>query len=52
VELMVGLTAGEEGAAFDEITVEYDAGGRHYQTRVDVRVTLCGTRAIDADCGS
>lgn len=50
VELIVGLTAQREGAAFDGVAVEYASEGHHYRTRVDVRVTLCGTEATDPDC--
>ncbi|MDI6912023.1 hypothetical protein [Nocardioides sp.] len=50
VELMVGLTAGRQGAAFDGFTVDYDVAGHHYRTRVNLRVTLCGTRVTEPDC--
>jgi hypothetical protein len=50
VELMVGASAGPEGASFDGVTVDYEIDGRHYQAKVAVRVTLCGSQVTNSDC--
>lgn len=47
---MLVLTAGADGASIDGVTVEYESGGHDYQTRIPVRLTLCGTKVRDPDC--
>jgi hypothetical protein len=50
VELLLAVAAGKNGAVVDGVTVDYEAGGQHYRTRVDVEMTLCGTQVHDSDC--
>lgn len=50
VELMLVLTADDEGASFDGVTVEYESEGRQYETGIRVRAVLCGRKVSDPDC--
>ena len=48
-DLVIALTAGPQGAAIDDFTVEYTADGRRYALDVPWSMALCGP-AVTTGC--